>query len=141
MTPTLPASRNSAKSFQCPMSDISPMTCAALLDWNTANASLNIAVELAPSLFNPLSLTSFQSAKTRLTAGEFQLRLPAIQSSYSCGERMPEPRPDRKNWMPMPSLFPCAKHLAFVALAIASQLATNSLQVVAGRSGSSPAFL
>src|SRR5687768_3635914 len=100
MTPTLLASRNSAKSFQCPMSDISPITCEALADWNTANASLNIAVELAPSLLRPLSLTSFQSEKIRLTPGDVQFRLPAIQSSYSCGERMPEPRPDRKNSIP-----------------------------------------
>src|SRR5688500_3871806 len=129
MTPTLADSRNSAKSFQCPMSDISPMTCAALLDWNTANASLNIAVEFAPSLFRPLSLASFQSEKTRLTAGEDQSRLPAIQSSYSAGDRTPEPSPDRKNWIPMPSLLPCAKHLAPVALVMVRQLATNSPQL------------
>jgi hypothetical protein len=54
---------------------------------------------------------------------------------------MPEPRPDRKNWMPMPSLLPWAKHFALVALVMAAQLATNSGQVAAGRSGSSPAFL
>ncbi len=57
------------------------MTLAALAELNNANASLNIAVELAPSLFSPASPVCFQSSKIRLTSGEFQSRLPAIQSS------------------------------------------------------------
>ena len=100
MTPRLSAPRIGFKSCQCPTSDIRPMTWAALPASKIANASLNMAVELAPSLFRPLSLASFQSAKIRFTFGLFQSRLPAIQSSYSAGVRMPEPRPDIQNWMP-----------------------------------------
>src|SRR5688500_19959722 len=101
MTPTFSGVRNSAKSFQCPTSDIRPMTLAALPELKIPNASLNIAVELAPSLFRPESPACFQSSKTFLTFADDQSRLPAIQSSYSCDVRNADPRADIQNRMPM----------------------------------------
>jgi hypothetical protein len=42
--------------------------------------------------------------------------------------------------MPIPSLFPRAKHVAPAAFVMAAQSLTNPLHVVAGFSGSRPAF-
>ncbi len=45
---------------------------------------------------------------------------------------------DRKNWMPMPSLLPSAKHFAPVFWEMTPQSLTKSSQVLAG--ASRPAF-
>src|SRR5688500_268799 len=129
MTPTFSGVRNSEKSFQCPTSDIRPMTLAALPELKIPNASLNIAVELAPSLLRPESPACRHSSKIFLTFAEDQSRFPAIQSSYSCGVRTAEPRADNQNWMPMPSLLPSAKHLAPVFSVMTPQFLMNSSSV------------
>ena len=140
MTPTFSGVRNSAKSFQCPTSDIRPMTLAALPELKAANASLNIAVEFAPSVFSPESPACFHSSKIFLTSGDDQLRLPAIQSSYSFGVSTADPMADNQNWMPMPSLLPSEKHFAPVFWEMTPQSLTKPSQVLAGASGLRPAF-
>src|SRR4051812_39361322 len=141
ITPTFSAPRNSLKSFQCPMSDMRPMMLAALALSKTVKMSVNIAVELAPLVFSPASLASFHSWKIRLTFGDVQSRLPAIQLSYSAGVSTPEPSAESQNWMPTPSLLPRAKHAVPVAFLMAAQSLRNALHVVGGLSASRPAFL
>jgi hypothetical protein len=114
------------------------MAWAALPEEKRAKESLNIAVELAPSLLRPALSVSVHSSKIRFTFCEVQFRLPAIQSSYSWSVSAPEPRPDRKNWMPKPSLLPSATHLVPVFSMIVAQSLTKSLHVAGGLSGSRP---
>src|SRR3954447_5046341 len=131
--------RNSSNCFQWAVPEDRPITIAALPPENRSNESLNIAVEFAPSLYQPSALDWAQSCRACLACSLSQSRLPSIQASYSSGVKMPEPKPERKNSMPRPSLLPRAKQETSVLSRMVLHVDASSSQVVGGLAGSRPA--
>ena len=102
-------------------------------------SSMNFAVELAPSAYQPSLLVSTHASTIALTSGLDHLRSPLVQASCCALVQPLAATADRKKSAPKPSLLPSAKQVVPEAFSLA-QMSLSSAQFCGALAGSRPAF-